>query len=287
MSGMIKIFRKSYSSVDYKESLKMLTDKSLEEVVDQIKEDGCYIFDKTLPKEIIDSLEKFAEETPVRKLLTGKKNIQFAKEKFILDVNNPESPRYQYDPQDVVGDPLVQEMIFNQAFLAISNEYFGSKPIFDRISMWWSLPFGEAEKSNAAQLYHFDLPRFQWIKFFIYLTDVHEENGPHCFVKKSHKRLPKKLRKDGRMDDELVRSVFGSENMIEIEGKRGTVIAADTRALHKGKPLTKDHRLLLQLQFANALYGGEVQSYELGQLKEKDQKLVNKYTKSYKLITTK
>ena len=43
-----------------------------------------------------------------------------------------------------------------------------------------------------AQLYHFDLDRPKWLKFFIYLNDVENiSHGPHLFIEKTHKLFSK------------------------------------------------------------------------------------------------
>jgi hypothetical protein len=131
----------------------------------------------------------------------------------------------------------------------------------DLIAMWWSAPFHGAAKSEAAQMYHFDLDRIKFLKFFFYITDVDSETGPHCYVRKSHKRLPPSLLKEGRLTDDEVEIGFGKENMMELGGKRGTIMAVDTRGLHKGKDLVMGKRLLFQIEFANSMFG---QYYEPG-----------------------
>jgi hypothetical protein len=87
------------------------------------------------------------------------------------------------------------------------------------------------------------------------LTDVDETNGPHCFIAGSHRRLPKALCKDGRHTDEEVFAHYPPEKRIEIEGPRGTLVAEDTRGLHKGKQLLSGHRLIFQVEFAINLFG--------------------------------
>ena len=45
---------------------------------------------------------------------------------------------------------------------------------------------------NKAQLYHFDLDRPKWLKFFIYLNDVENlDHGPHSYIKNTHKVFAK------------------------------------------------------------------------------------------------
>ena len=57
------------------------------------------------------------------------------------------------------------------------------------------------------------------------------------------------------VSDAEVEANFGIPNMLEICGKRGTILAVDTRGLHKGKDLTKGKRLLFQIEFANSMFG--------------------------------
>ena len=42
---------------------------------------------------------------------------------------------------------------------------------------------------HAAQMFHFDMDRPKWLKFFIYINDVNEKNGPHFFIPKLIKIL--------------------------------------------------------------------------------------------------
>lgn len=81
-------------------------------------------------------------------------------------------------------------MITDMNFFAIAQEYLACKPIHDLVLMWWSAPHSNKASSEAAQLYHFDMDHLKFLKFFIYLTDVDEHNGPHCYVRKSHIHKP-------------------------------------------------------------------------------------------------
>ena len=47
--------------------------------------------------------------------------------------------------------------------------------------------------SEAAQMFHFDLDRIKWLKFFIYLTDVKINSGPHVYVSGTHKPFSKTI----------------------------------------------------------------------------------------------
>ena len=40
-----------------------------------------------------------------------------------------------------------------------------------------------------------------------------------------------------------------------MEGRRGMILLEDTRGLHKGLPLVRDHRLMLQFEYAQSMFG--------------------------------
>jgi hypothetical protein len=91
------------------------------------------------------------------------------------------------------------------------------------------------------------------------LTDVGPENGPHKFIAGSHRTggIPGELLKKGyaRLTDEEVAPHYRPADFIEFTAPRGTIIAEDTRGLHKGQHVNSGHRLMLQIQFSNSLFG--------------------------------
>ena len=62
--------------------------------------------------------------------------------------------------------------------------------------------------SEAAQLFHFDMDRIRFLKVFIYLTDVGTENGPHVYVRGSHRSKPPAFFRDRRFSDAEVKRAF-------------------------------------------------------------------------------
>ena len=98
------------------------------------------------------------------------------------------------------------------------------------------------------------MDRIKFLKVFFYLTDVDADTGSHCYVPASHRRKPAALLRDGRYSDEEITRHYGS-TPVEITGRRGTILLADTRGIHKGKPLARGERLILQFELAPSLFG--------------------------------
>ena len=228
-------------------------------IVEQIDRDGYYIFDINLPQEKISKLLDLSlslEAQLIPAAIDGTKVTRYNSTAVL-------SPRYQFREQEILSNRLVQEISFDRSLFAVAQGYLRCLPIQDLTAMWWSAAFTKKASSEAAQLYHFDMDRFKFIKFFFYLTDVDTSNGPHCYIKGSHKQMPDKVWKDGRLTDEEVQANFPKEDIKEIVGKKGSIIAVDTRGLHKGKVLDKGERLILQIEYTNSLFGAPYERVDL------------------------
>jgi hypothetical protein len=219
---------------------------------------GYHVFENRLPDDLCDRLTEFATTTRCRVRAadgqSGSRMVDF------YDRAAPTGIRYDFSAQDIIDDPDVQGLLGDSSIVSVAQSYLRCRPLLDVMGMWWHTSVGEGPDSQAAQFYHFDMDRIKWLKFFVYLTDVGPENGPHCFIEGSHRTggIPPELLSKGysRLTDEEVEVNFSADKFIEFTAPRGTVIAEDTRGLHKGKHVEKSDRLMLQLQFSNSLFGG-------------------------------
>jgi hypothetical protein len=269
-----------------------LTPADLDRITNEVRQNGYYIFPHLLAPEVCQRLLDFAMSTACKPVAEA--GVQPA---TFYPRERPLAETYRFDEQSLLDNPDVQKLISDYSILALAQSYVGVPPILDLIVMWWSTAFAREASSEAAQLYHFDMDRIRWLKFFFYLTDVGPNNGPHCFVAKSHKRKgqPLHLLKRGyvRIPDEDIETYYPADDIKEITGPRGTMFVADTRAFHKGKPLQEGDRLILQFEFSNSLFGG---GYTLGsfephydphllELAERYQRVYSKFSLSRKLTT--
>lgn len=231
----------------------------LESIVKSINENGFYVFDSKLPADQVNALVQFAEKAEAELIPPGPGGEQGS----VYDRNKLLSPRYQFAEKDVMANSLVQRLTADPTLFAVAQAYLRSKPIQDLTAMWWSTAYSREASSEAAQLFHFDMDRFKFIKFFFYLTDVDSHNGPHCYVRGSHKTIPTSIWRDGRIKDNEILENFPKEDILEIGGPKGTIIAVDTRGLHKGKVLERGERLILQLEYTNSLFGAPYEEIDL------------------------
>jgi hypothetical protein len=227
----------------------------------ELDERGYYVFEQRLPEPLCDRLLEFG--LTGRCMLRPMRAPGAPSEPVLVDRyprSEPAGVRYDFSAQDVIDNPDVQGLMADRSIIAVAQSYLRCRPLIDVMSMWWHTGFSNRPDEEAAQYWHFDMDRIKWLKFFIYLTDVGPKNGPHSFVEGSHKRngLHPSLRVKGytRLTDEEVARCYPKDKFVEFAAPRGTVIAEDTRGLHKGKHVTQGDRLILQLQFSNSLFGG-------------------------------
>lgn len=219
-----------------------------------LRRDGFVVLGRCLTDEQIESLIDFARRTPARLMPAPEQGPD-------VDCFDPERPRaikYDLPEEKLIAHPVIQRLLADRSLQEFARRYLECEPINDLVAMWWSTAYSREANSEVAQLYHFDMDRPQFLKLFFYLTDVTTDTGPHCYIRASHRDRPAALWRDGRHGDDEVRRLYGMEREVEITAPRGTLIAVDTSGFHKGKPLARGHRLILQLEYTSALFG---QSY--------------------------
>jgi hypothetical protein len=227
--------------------LGVLSVSKLDEIAAAIARDGFHIFESRLSPSLCDEIEAYAGSTPAQ--------IEESSTLALFDPQRPVSKTYRIREKDIVANRGMQELMADRSILAVAETYLKTLPVLSGLNLWFSPAFGNAPGDSAAQEFHFDFdPPPIWLLFFVYLTDVGPQNGPHVFVRGTH--VPgnpgmKELLSRGYVripDEDIVRN-FGAESIVELYGKRGTVLAVDTRGMHKGKMPVSGHRLMVQLSF--------------------------------------
>ncbi len=152
----------------------------------------------------------------------------------------------EYDTDDILRCPEVIALANHSTLINTAARYLCCKPTISNISIWWSLPAdGTAQE---AENYHRDVDEWRFVKFFLYMTDVDESGGPHCFVRGSHRSS--RFLRIRRIRDEEVIAAFSPNDLLQIRGRAGDAFLEDTFGLHKGQPPTGRLRLLLQFEYS-------------------------------------
>lgn len=239
--------------IQHRGVLGKLQQEQLVIIKNQLDMRGYYVFENRLSEDLCDRLLKWAVTEKATVKIDGRDHF------LIYDRANPSAVRYQWAESDILKCPAAQVLMADPSILAISQAYLGCKPIMDMVAGWWHTSFSKLPDRDAAQFFHFDMDRIKWLKFFFYITDVETNSGPHTFIAGSHRTggIPKAILDKGpvRIDDAEVMKYYSEEDIIEFCGPRGTVIAEDTRGLHKGKHVHAGDRLIFQIEFCSSLFG--------------------------------
>ena len=162
----------------------------------------------------------------------------------------------------VFNCPHLVEIANTPETLAIVERFIGTTPTILGYSAWWS--FAQPDHPIEAQLFHLDGDDYRFVKMFIYLTDVGEEDGPHTFFERTHDLDYLGAIRDGwpggrrefenwlfgmlRKSDGQSKRALGAEP-VELTGPRGTRFVANTFGVHKGQPPQKSDRLVCQVLY--------------------------------------
>lgn len=270
LSGALAIVYRPQPRGDTRGLLGPLDRDHLGSIARRIETDGYFVVRDAVPLEVCDRLIEFALTSPC--VLRGSSGPRAAAPRRVAryEREQPAGVRYDFETQDVIDNGDVQDLMADASLVSLAQHYLRAEPIFDVMSMWWHTAFSSQPDKDAAQFWHFDMDRIKWLKVFIYLTDVDATNGPHSFVRGSHRTngIPPSLLTKGyaRLNDDEVESHFGRDRIVEFTAPRGTVIVEDTRGLHKGKHVQHADRLVLQLQLSNSLFGGDYPPAKFGQI---------------------
>lgn len=204
----------------------------------------------TIPEALVESLKK--------KSLSRFEKIHGDKiEAMLTHKGDDRPPQVKSNFDWVTTFEEMYEISADPLLLTIVHQYMGVPPIFDTPVIFLNSTAQVNEKglSDTAQLYHHDLHRLQFVKLFMYLTDVDAESGPHAMIQGTHRSRPDVMWADGRRTDDEVKKAGILDKEARITGKAGTLFLVDTSALHKGVHPTEKARLLAQVQYSNSLFG--------------------------------
>ena len=152
-------------------------------------------------------------------------------------------------PIDLQKSPSIKKLVLSDLFLEIAQKYLNSKNFSVSTSCQISNPVSTdvSEKIGNAQYFHFDNDFSKFLKLYIYLVDVDDENGPHIYVEGSHKyKKLKHLLMRPIPPDEIKDNYKKTRKYI---GKKGSYFLEDGFGIHKGESPDKRSRIILNIHY--------------------------------------
>lgn len=236
-----------------------LTRQDVLRIVETIRTQGYFVPPVRLADEVVAKIRTHAETNPCHPM----HGYRIGSEAVLFDASNPAATRYDFHGPALMKEPVFQRIAADETLLAVARAYWECEVMFDHVGLWWSVPSPDGPSAGAAQLHHVDMDRINWLNFFIYLTDVGPEDGPHCYVADSHRRKPRALLRPGRIPDEEIARHYPPEAIKEFHGPAGTIIIEDTRGYHKGTALRRGKRLMFEAIFTNSFFGANYEKTKL------------------------
>jgi len=230
---------------------------SFDRALSELHEQGFALLDVRIPDAVVDELAAYFAEAPCT--LTSDREVPLAPgETTTVDFTSPLAEKYAVTTRATLNSATVRSLLLDRGLLEIAQAYLGSAPIIDIIIAWFSFPASAASR-EAGQLYHFDLDRIRWLKAFLLLSDQDADTGAHMYIPGTNrdKGIDSSLLRRGyaRLQDDEVAALYPRSTWKTMEGRRGVILLEDTRGLHKGMPLVRDHRLMLQFEYAQSMFG--------------------------------
>jgi hypothetical protein len=169
---------------------------------------------------------------------------------IFYDKNSRNSnPKMGYiKPEELFKIDEILKLVNDDEIIKLVEEKLGTKAIFDNVWCWWS--FRHEDKALGPQNFHRDYNTLNFVKLFVYLTDVNENSGPHIFVKQSANDNFFTDKK--RYTDQQIIERYPKKNILKITGKKYTSFLANTFCLHKGLPPRNNDRLLLCILYSSS-----------------------------------
>ncbi|MGH3104935.1 MAG: phytanoyl-CoA dioxygenase family protein [Gaiellaceae bacterium] len=152
----------------------------------------------------------------------------------------------------VADDPFVR-IALHPNVLAVANAYLRLRSTLRSLDLWLTAP--TPGPAIETQLWHRDADDVMNVKLFVYFTDVTRAAGPLCYAPGSHplgphRELPERDDR-GRSTDEQLARIVPERDWILCEGKRGTVVLADTCGYHKQLKPAGEERVLLVAHYVS------------------------------------
>lgn len=226
---MSDFMRKKYGLYKFDVNNEIIKDNNFENINNELNTSGYFItnIDPSLCDTILDKLKK----TKCK--------------------NRTPTTIWCEDMSEILNIDEIQNLVTDSNLLTIVQNFLNCKPILSQTNYWKSITgkTNDAILTKNAQKFHRDFDHEKWIKIFIYLNDINNNNGPHCFVKGSqNKIIPNE--KWGRHSDSWILQNFNKDDIKYFTGKKGTIIFENTRGFHKGTHVLEKERNILQLEFS-------------------------------------
>lgn len=242
-----------------REESSILGNLDVNSIAATIETDSCYQ-GLQLPEDVVQELLEFASST-VCYINRDLKRPWRCKGTEQVGANLPKNSRLCSYMSNSKLSSTLKKLEKDPGILAIAAKFLGAQAVHMGSEISWSFPVAgtHVQQREAAQVFHYDLDDYRFIKFFFYLTDVDISSGPHAYIRGTHKHKKWLHQLIGTrcadIDDEKIVECYGAQNVVNVCGKAGFGFVENPLCFHKGTQPTEKPRLMLQIEYAINDYG--------------------------------
>lgn len=167
------------------------------------------------------------------------------------------------------ASPMVREFHADAALLALARAWRGPD-VVNGMTLAAALVHRPGVRASSGPGWHRD-GWFRQVKAFVFLTDVSDANGPLQVIAGSHRaavrardmqRHGQRFKQYGFEDGEIDRLLAAEPGrLVTATGPAGTLVVADTSAIHRGRPIEAGCRYALTNYYYPAADVGELYRY--------------------------
>ena len=211
-------------------------DEVYQKIAEEVNENGCASMGKFVNKDRLFSIRDEFE-----------------------NIKNRNELQYNDFYTEQVAHPLltckgVFDLAFDDKVIEIAKNYFGCLPTLNnaqlRKSKATNVKEGQIPGNGQTTLFHCDKDSPRFIKFFFYLNDVKENNGPFTYVRGSHLQKFEGWRRKYRWTQNEIEQIYGKERIVSYNANVGDLVLGNTSGFHKGMKVEEGERLLLTIYFS-------------------------------------
>lgn len=189
--------------------------------------------------------------------------IAVAREKAQASVQNDEKTfNYSYivGQRQLSWDDVFLRFALQKPVLQVANAYLGMLSKLRYCNVWRT--FASQAELKESQLWHRDRDDRLILKMFVYLSDVDEGAGPFTYAPGTHPKgaiqqeppgTPERPGGPLRSTDDEMAQVVPKDRWVSAQGKRGTIVFADTRGFHCGGRARERDRMMFIAMFASSI----------------------------------
>jgi hypothetical protein len=203
-----------------------------------------------LPDSVVDEVIEYARSVPFRDV-DGQSTFMMSDLENGLSSSDISGSRGIFS--NVSTSPHLMKILNDYVLCQIATQYLGYEPstVEAYLEILLAPRTADAPGKYRPFEYHYDVPGFNFIGFFFYLSDVdHTTGGAHAMILNSNRDKPLRfMLQSAQSAGKHVFEYYNQEAELIVHGQKGTGFAEDLYAFHKvTRPKSKD-RLAFHIRY--------------------------------------